>query len=184
MLDPDLVSNAVVQALQSIPVFNSIMTTDAETTNSNIYSFYYQYGQEQSLARAIFQMKSPSCLVAYKDYLGGNFNQMTLWKHRLEICIRPPNAAVPVPSIDPTNTLLTGMSTPHLSWLMMNSPIVAPTPFDNPGPIPSSYTANIRQVRLLSGLLLMDTPTLTHRQDESLSDFFMWSVIIPEIGDE
>jgi hypothetical protein len=185
MLDPDLVSAAFAAGFQGIPALTAVMGTNPPAGgdptrppgSSNIYSHIYSYGQEDSLARAIFQMTSPSILIAYKDYLGGNFSQETLWKHRLEVYIRPPNAAP-----DPTTGLLSGPSTPHIAWLAFNSPVNGQFPVDGSGP-PGSW-ANIRQLRLMRALLPMDVPTLTHRQDESLSDFFVWSVTIPEIGDE
>jgi len=60
----------------------------------------------------------------------------------------------------------------HLWWLMMNSPVLS-------GP------TNFRNTAFLNGsLMLVDTPTLTHRIDELAQDFFVGSLVFPENGDD
>lgn len=152
-------------AFRSIPLLVSEMADDP----LNIYGHSYQYGAETSLALAINAQRSPSILVAYLDLLGGNFDGMTVWKHRLTAYIRPKNAA--------TGTV-GGMgggrasSPQHLFWLMMNKPVLG-------------GSQNFRYTELMSGLLLCDAmPSLTHQQDEQGADLFSCNLVIPEIGDE
>lgn len=157
MLDPDVVLSAIVSAFQSIPALVTEMAGNA----ANISGHDFSYGEENSLIRTVYSMQSPSILIAYLDLLGGNFDGSTIWKHRLEAYIRPKNAA------SGTNNASPG----HLWWLMMNRPIL-------------STTQNIRQTSLLSGaLMLMDTPTLVHKQDEIGMDFFVGTMVFPEYGD-
>lgn len=164
MLDPDLVLSNLLTTFRSIPALVSEMADDS----SNIFGHYYLAGEENSLVRVLSQMTSPSICVAYLDLLGGNFDGSTIWKHRLEVYIRPKNSAmggVGSPSGPRAS------SPPHLWWLMMNSPVLG-------------GTLNIRQVSLMSGSLMpMETPTLVHRQDEQGLDFFVGSMVIPEYGD-
>lgn len=157
MLDPDLVLSSIVSAFQSIPS----LVTEMGGSSSNISGHTFSYGEENSLVRSIFAMTSPSILIAYLDLLGGNFDGQTIWKHRLEAYIRPKNDA----------SGSEGSSPPHIWWMMMNLSILG-------------TTRNIRQTSLLSGsLMLMDTPTLTHRQDETGMDFFVGTLVFPEYGD-
>lgn len=173
MLDPDIVLSAVISAYRAIPALvNELGGPD------RINGHYYSFGVESSLALAIARMSSSSILIAYLDLLGGNFSGATNWKHRLEVYIRPKNAAsgAVVPSLTSGGPSTVPASTPHLAWLMLNKPIVG---------IADLSPGNIRQVSLLSGrLTLMDTPTITHRQDENLADFFSILTVFPEIGDD
>ncbi len=138
----------------------------------NIYGHTYAYGAERSLALAISQQTSPSILVAYLDYLGGQWNGMTVWKHRLEAYIRPKNAAVGEVSA----TGLPAASPQHLYWLMMNKPVLG-------------GAQNFRYVELMpglaaGGLMMADAmPTLTHATDEQGADFFICRLVLPEWGD-
>lgn len=162
MLDPDLVLEAVVSAFRSIPELVQEMADD----QANIVGHAYSYGVENSLARAVFGMRSPSILVAYLDILGGNFSGMSVWKHRLECYIRPKNAAMGnvaggAPAASP----------PHLWWLMINKPI-------------NGGVQNIRYVDVLPGLWITDNlPPLTHQTDEQLADFFVGHLTFTETGD-
>jgi hypothetical protein len=161
MLDPDLVLSTLVTSFQSIPA----LVTELGGADK-ITGHFYLSGAENSLERAIYSMPNPSILVAYLDLLGGNFNGMTIWKHRIEAYIRPRNAATAA-AIETS-----AASGPHLAWLMMHSAIP-------PG------TQNIRQLALLAGSLqLMDTPTLTHKIDENRTDLFCWAMVFPEHGDD
>src|SRR5262252_263697 len=155
MLDPDVVLDAVVSTLRSIPTLVSELGGTDRITGHK-----YLYGPENSLMRAIFAMRSPSILVAYTDLRGGNWSGTVMWKHRLEINIRPGNA----------NTNY--QSYLHLCWLVVNGLI-------------SGTNQNIRQVALLNGdLFLVETPSLAHKTDENFADFFTWSFVFPEHGDQ
>lgn len=165
MLDPDVVLATIVSAFQSIPA----LVSEMGGSSSAISGHYYQYGAENSLATAIGTMQSPSILIAYQDLLGGNFDGMTIWKHRLEAYIRPKNRAMGKVGVG-AGTL--PASPPHLWYLMMHSPVLG-------------GTQNIRSTTLLSGSLQnMDTPTLMHKQDENGADFFVGSMVWPEAGDD
>jgi hypothetical protein len=165
MLDPDVVLNSVLASLQSIPELVAELGGPAIPATDSITGHYFFSGQENALSRALAQMRSPSLMVAYLDYVGGNFNAMTVFKHRLNMFIRPRNKAA-----------LNGggaASAQHLWWMAMNLPVSAPI-----------VAANIRYVNLANGNLdLMDLPTLQHRPDESNQDFFVSTLVFPEIGD-
>jgi hypothetical protein len=159
MIDPDLVVSTLVSSFQSIP---AVVTALGST--SLVVGHEYLYGVDNSLIRAINEMPGPSVLIVYLDLIGGQFSGMQVWKHRLEVYIRPKNAATgPAP----------GSSPPHLWWLMMNSVV----PF-------LGGTQNIRYARLLPNLFPVDAmPHLTHRQDENGADLFCGSIVIGEQGD-
>lgn len=155
MLDPDLVLAAVVTATQSIPELVTSLGGDPAV----IVGHQYAYGVESSLSLALFQMRSPSILIAYLDLIGGNFSGQAMWKHRLEYYIQPMNG---------------GDSPPHLWWLIMNKAATALPP----GTLP------IRKTSLLSGaLMLEDLPTLRHHQAEDGRDFFCGTCVFTEYGD-
>ncbi len=165
MLDPDLVLTAVVSAFRSIPLLVAEMADDP----LNIYGHTYAYGAERSLAFAINAQTSPSILVAYLDYLGGNWNGMVVWKHRLVAYIRPKNAAIG--AVSGTNGA-PAASPQHLYWLMMNKPVLG-------------GQQNFRYTELMPGLMLTDAmPSLTHQVDEQGADFFQCQMVIPELGDQ
>src|SRR5215472_9035448 len=117
MLDPDLVLSSVVASLQSIPDLAAELGAPTIPATESITGHFFYSGQENSLIRALSQMKSPSILVAYLDYIGGNFDATTVWKHRLNLYIRPRNYAVS------NRSAASGM---HLWWMAMNLPISVP----------------------------------------------------------
>jgi hypothetical protein len=164
MLDPDIVLNSVVASLRSIPeLVTELGGPEIPATDSITGHFYYS-GEENSLLRALGQMRSPSIVVAYLDYIGGNkFDGMTAWKHRLNMFIRPRNKASNGGSA----------SAPHLWWMAMNLPISVP-----------EVASNIRYIELVNyNLQLMDQPTLLHQTDELGQDFFYSTLVFPEKGD-
>ena len=173
MLDPDLVSGALVQAVQSIPVVSTYFGGPAA-----IFAHNFLYGVENAIGKSLYEMPSPSCLISYIKFLGGNFNGMTVWKHMLELYVRPLNSASPGPDGGPPPC-----STQHLLWLILNSPLGIVFPTDAPDGAPPAGLLNIRQVRLLADLLPMDTPNFAPRQDDTLTDFFCAAITIPEYGD-
>ena len=163
MLDPDVVLNSVVASLQSIPQLLAELGSPPVDPADAIRGHYFYAGEENSLARTLGQMNMPSMLVAYLDYLGGNFDGMTVWKHRLNMYLRPRNRAAQNGSA----------SAQHLWWMGMNLPIAVPIP-----------AANIRYVELANeNLQLMDTPTLKYISDELGQDFFVSTMVFPEKGD-
>ena len=161
MLDPDLVLDAVLAAFRSIDQLIAALDGDP----ANVVGHTYLYGVEDSLSRSLYAMRSPSVLVVYLDLLGGNFDGATIWKHRFEVYIRPANAApfADIPALVP--------SPMHLWWLMMHEPVLG-------------TARNIRQTAVLPELMLPDTPTLVHHQDENLADLFVGSLVFPELGDD
>jgi hypothetical protein len=163
MLDPDLVLNSVLASLQSIPQLATELGAPTIPATESITGHFFYSGEENSLIRALSQMRSPSLMVAYLDYLGGNFDGMTVWKHRLNMYIRPRNKASNSGSA----------SAQHLWWMAMNLPISVP-----------ETASNIRYIELVnSNLQLMDQPPLLYRPDELGQDFFVSTMVFPEKGD-
>jgi len=157
MLDPEVLAQAIVDTLRTIPDLIDAMAGDPN--NISVHRFYP--GTGASLAQAVAQMHAPSILVSWKGTLGGNFSGMHIWKHPFDIYVRTANVA--------------GSQTPsgpgHVWWLMMNKPV-------------NNGTLNIRQIPIVDGADIMDIPSISHRQDEELTDFFCGIVTIPEIGDQ
>lgn len=164
MLDPDLVLAALLAASRA----NADFTT-ALGGSANVTSHQFSFGIENSLARAIYSLSSGSVLIAALDLIGGNWDGMTLFKHRFEIYFRPLSMAA-------TNLPVVGIPcTPqHLWWLLMNKPIAGY----------EDGAKNIRTIRLLPDLAPVDAmPSLVHRADEDGADIFVGQVVIPELGD-
>ncbi len=157
MLDPEVLSAAIVTTLRTIPDLVTAMAGDP----NNISAHQFYPGTERSLASVVANMNAPSILVVWKGTLGGNFDGMHVWKHPFEIYIRTGNAA----------ELETPAGPGHVWWLMMNKPV-------------NNWTLNIRQIQIMNGVDIMDLPSISHRQDEELTDYFCASVTIPEIGDQ
>jgi hypothetical protein len=163
MLDPDVVLSSVLASLQSIPELAAELGAPAIPATQSITGHFFYSGEENSLIRALSQMRSPSILVAYLDYIGGNIDGMTVWKHRLNLYIRPRNKASNGGSA----------SAQHLWWLAMNYPISVP-----------ERAPNIRYIELANyNLQLMDQPPLLHQTDEMGQDFFISTMVFPEKGD-
>lgn len=163
MLDPDVVLNAVVASLRSIPQLASELGFPNVPIEQSIIGHFFYSGEENALIRALSQMKSPSILVAYLDYIGGNFDGSTVWKHRLNLYLRPRNHAS-------NGDAASGM---HLWWMSMNLPIQVP-----------EVAPNIRHVELCDhSLQLMDTPSLLRQTDELGQDFFISTMVFNEKGD-
>lgn len=161
MLDPEVVTDAAVAAIQSIPEVVTAMNGDA----ARIVGFKYLYGVDFTLAEAVGKLKPPAILVAWAGTQGGNFDGMTIFKHRLDVYFRSANmASVAFPAV-PTG--------PGYLWSLICNKAVNGT------------SLNIRQVQLISGALdLMETPSVSHRQDEELMDYFCGTFVFPEIGDQ
>lgn len=162
MLDPDVVLNSVVAALQSIPELATELGAPAVPVTESIRGHHFYSGQEDSLMHALAEMRSPSMLVAYLDYIMGNFDGMTLWKHRLQLCIRSRNKASNGGSA----------SAQHLWWMAMNLPISVP-----------EIAPNIRNVDLAGGSLWLFETNLKHQIDELAQDFFISTLVFNEMGD-
>ena len=161
MLNPDPVIDTIVQTLQSIPDVVALMGGNPQ----QIAAHHDFYGEDYRLAEALFKMRPPAVLVAYDGSLGGNFDGATVFKHRFLLYMRLANQADQPQPI--------GYGT---MWRTIISA----------GPVPAwdgTSGPNIRSVQLHEGLDLMDTPSIMRRQDEELMDFFVGSLVFPEIGD-
>jgi hypothetical protein len=163
MLDPDLVLASVITSLQSI---NDVVREVGGDVN-NIYAHQYLYGVDNSLTRAIEQQPAGTVMVAYLDLLEGSISGYGRWKHRLEIFIRPNNAA------EGGNVAQTHSSPLHIAWMLMNNPLT----------VPSAFNQNFRTASLLPELLPCDTPTIQGQTDSQEQDYFKILVSIPEQGD-
>jgi hypothetical protein len=163
MLNPDVVLSSVLASLQSIPQLASELGAPDIPATESITGHYFYSGEDDSLIRALGKMRSPSILVAYLDYIGGNFDGMTVWKHRLNMYFRPRNRASNGGSV----------SVQTLWWMAMNLPIAVP-----------QIAPNIRYIELVDyNLQLMDQPPLMHQTDELGQDFFYSTLVFPEKGD-
>jgi len=160
MLQPSVVTAAVVSAWQSIPALIAQMNGNP----ANISAHDYSWGSENSLSKAIGQMPAPSILLAYLKIQGGDYDGESVWKHHLQVAIKSGNAADP-------NSSTPFMSTFDVWWLMMNGGV-----FGTP--------QSIRTYALLGGNLapMIDLPSLIAHQDD-MGDFCVGTLIWPEYGD-
>lgn len=157
MLDLDAATDAIVAALAAIPELAAAITAQGQV---QIKGFHYLQGEEQTLSEAVYSMRSPSMLVAWRGTRGGNFNGYTVWKHTWSVFYRMGNAAgAPSP-----------VSYAALWRLTCDG-------------IPTGFDQNIRYTQLYPGLDIMDTPTVAHAMDPSQIDYFEGTFVIPEIGD-
>jgi hypothetical protein len=167
MLDPDPIIDTIVGLLQAIPALTEGTPTPVIPA-ANIVGHHDYYGAELSLSKTLYEMTTPGIVIFFDGLLGGNFDGMTLWKLRFGAALRLANQA--------------GQASPigygGLWQLMMNAgPVKA---FDEIIPHDGS---NMRNVQIYDNLLLMDTPSLARRIDETQMDYFIGSMVFPEIGD-
>lgn len=162
MLDPDVALSSVVASLRSIPQLATELGAPAIPATESITGHYFHSGDENSFLRSLAQMRSPSILVAYLDYIMGNYDGMTVWKHRMNICIRSRNAA----------SNASASSAQHLWWMATNLPISVP-----------DVAPNIRYVDLAGGNLWLFETNLKYQTDELGQDFFIGTMVFNEIGD-
>jgi hypothetical protein len=162
MLDPDVVLSSVVASLQSIPQLATELGAPEIPATESITGHYFFSGEDNSYIRTLAQMKSPSILVAYLDFIMGNFDGMTVWKHRLNLCVRSRNKA--------SNG--GAASAQHLWWMAMNLPISVP-----------EVAPNIRYVDLAFGNLWLFETNLKYQTDELGQDFFIGTMVFNEMGD-
>ena len=161
MLNPDPITDTIVEVLQSLTPVVTAMAGE----KARIQAFHYEYGVDSSLMKALYELKPPAILIAWDGTQGGNFDGMTIWKHRFCAYMRLANQAQASSRI--------GYAT--LWTLMMNS-----------GPVQSwdnLQGKNVRDVQIFENLDIMDTPSVARRMDEELMDFFVGTMVFPEIGD-
>jgi hypothetical protein len=161
VLNPAPATDAIAATLAAIPEVAAAMTVQTPGGPVvRISAFHYLMGDDQPLVKAIYEMPSPSMLIAWEGTRGGNFDGSTIWKHRWGVYFRMGNAA--------------GVSDPagyeYLWWVLCNK-------------LPAGSTVNIRYMHLYDGLDIMDTPTIEHMVDEDQIDRFKATLVIPEIGD-
>ncbi len=158
MLNPKLITDAIVATLKLIPDLSAAMTVNGAI---RIDSFHYRLGSEHRLAAAVYGMGVPSMLVAWEGTQPGNFNGYSIFKHRFGVYFRMGNMA--------------GQDSPigyeDLWTMAVNS-------------LPSGSPVNIRYMSVYPGLDIMDTPGVNHELDEDLVDRFKGVFIFPEIGDQ
>jgi hypothetical protein len=157
MLTSTTVLNAVLASLQSIPQLT------AELGGSQFITAHYSYsGEENSLMRALGQMREPSMLIAYNDIMMGNFDGQTMWKHRVALYVRARNAKVNGGAL----------SAPDLLAMAVNYPITVP-----------ETAPNIRYVDLCNHNLWLFSLTEPRANDELGQDFWSLLLLFDEMGD-
>ena len=156
MLNPEPITDAIVAALQDIPLVVAEMGGDP----TRIQAFHYRPGQDLRLVERVYKMTPPEILVAFNQTLAGNFDGETIFKHRFEVYIRVGNLA----------TMPDPHSFEYLWWALTSAKM-------------NSTGQNIRYVNLVFGLEIMDTPSISHHVDEDGQDYFCAYFVFPEIGD-
>jgi len=162
MLNPRLITDAIVAALAGIEALAAAMTADDGNGNTvvRILAFHYQVGLDSQLASAVYNMPTPSLLVAWDGSGPGQADGQTLWKHRFAVYFRMGTAVGQVAPVGYED----------LWWLICNG-------------LPAGSPVNIRYMNLLDELEIMDTPGAVHMVDEEQYDRFKGMFVIPEIGD-
>lgn len=162
MFDTSLIADEVATAWLSIPALVAVM-------GDNITVHRFVYGDDFRLKEAIYKMTPPGILIAPElGPFGGNFDGMTIWKHRLHVFVRMANSAQ-TPAAPSYSAI----------WnLMLNRPVYG-------------GTLNIRVIRLPivndAGEDVVDPmdhpPAPSVQQDEDGMDFLQGSLVFPELGD-
>jgi len=161
MLNPKLITDAVVAVLCEIPELATAMTvTTGGNADLRITAFHYRAGAENRLAEAIYKMPAPSIRVAWEGTQGGDFNGYQVWKHRIAVYLRMGNMAG---NVDPVGY-------EDLWWMICNR-------------LPAGSSQNIRNINILPELDIMDTPSVAHLLDEDQIDIFRGEFVLPEMGD-
>jgi hypothetical protein len=159
MLNPAAITDALATQLALIPALAAAMTP-AGSVVARIDAFHYRLGAENTLQMAVYKMPAPSLLVAWEGTLGGNFNGATIWKHRMGVYFRMGNMA----------GVLGPVGYEDLWYQTVNG-------------VPTGSSRNIRYLNLMTGLDIMDTPSVSHAVDEDRIDYFRGEFLYPEIGD-
>ena len=163
MINPRRLSDAVAAALQSIPDLVSAMNG-----TENIQAFHYQYGQDRNLTATIADMTAPSILVVWLKAEGGTsgFDGTTLRQHYLEVIIRMDNVA----NVDDP------VAYEDIITMIHNEPVLG-------GTQSLLYTNLLQNGAGSNQVEIPDTPNMEHRIDENGTDYFIITLVIPEIGE-
>lgn len=161
MINTDLLVNAVVSTLQTIPDLVTALNGDP----TRIFPYHYIYGIDAPLETALYEVKPPCIMVAWENTLPGDFDGTTLWKHTVNVYMRTGNQALASPPITPA----------YLWWMIINLGV-------------NSTAVNIRYTQILKSgstplVDIMDTPAIEHMKDENGMDFFIGRCTFPELGD-
>ncbi len=84
MINPGTLVDAIVAKLRAIPELVAELGGEA----SRIRAYHYRYPQQASLARAIYEMESPSILVVWRGTDPGMVGRSEVWKHRFSLYLR------------------------------------------------------------------------------------------------
>ena len=168
MLNPEIIVEGVVSTIKTITPLVTLLGADpAPPLRSRISGFLFLSGVENTLATTVYELQSPGILVCWAGTVGGKsvgFSGMEIWKHKIDIYLRAGNA-----SSSPTPT-----GAGYMWWLLMTSPV-------NGGP------NNIRSSNAIAGipnLDIMETPSVSHRQDQNGLDYIIASCVFPELLDD
>jgi len=156
MLNPAILTDAIVTTLQTIPYLVAAMNGDGD----NIYAYHYFAGSEHRLAEAIAKMTAPSIMVYWEGTQGGNFSGYEIFKHRFSVVIRAANQA----------NAETPISYEGIWQLVANGHV-------------NGTSLNIRQINITPDVDPMETPSVAHMVDGEETDYFVGSFVLPEIGD-
>ncbi|HXP88826.1 MAG TPA: hypothetical protein VN841_29160 [Bryobacteraceae bacterium] len=157
MLNPAVIVDAVVAALQTIADLATAMNGDIE----RIAAFHDQYGLNVPLALAIHELKAPGVLVAWEGTQAATFNGADILRHQIGIYVRLANQAGRVPPAGYDS----------IWWTITNGGV-------------NGGAQNIRQIQIIPPTLeIMDTPSVQRHTDADGLDFLIGSFVIPEIGD-
>jgi len=156
MLNPRLITDAIVAALQTIPELVTAMAGDA----SRIVAYHYLFGADNRLDLAVNVMPAPSILVAFEATQPGNFSGSEIWRHHFQIYIRTGSAA----------NFALPLSYEDIWFYIVNGKV-------------NGTSQNIRYINLIDEVDIMLTPGIIRSVDEDRVDTFVASFVIPEIGD-
>jgi hypothetical protein len=162
MLQPTAVVNSILDSIRSISQLATELGAPTIPPTQSIVGHYFYSGAENCILRAVEQMESPSMLLAYLDRTFGNFDGMTVWKHRLTLYARARNAA--------SNG--SAMSAPDLINLALNYPISVPV-----------AAANIRYVDLLNNSMWFFSDNERSIADTLGQDLWSTTMVWNEYGD-
>lgn len=155
MVNPSLIVNALVEQIQKIPAVVTQLTGDV----TRIYAYQDSPPQKSSLSRAIYEMTSPSVMVAWMGT--SPTTGMTLWGHEVSIYVRGDDSTY-------------GNNQPTFANLV--------TAIING--IPQGSEQSMLNLEVLDYVLPMDVPTIRRiHDDEGTIDLFEIVTRFEEKGD-
>ena len=156
MLNPGTIVEAIAAALRDIPAL-----VTAQGTGASITAVHPEFASIANFQKKLHEANPGDILVRWLGTGPGSFDENRIWKHQIGIYIRP---------FDTASTDSTG------SHYLAAKLVVDGVPAHGDG-------SKLLNQQIVSGLDLMDVPTLRMVIDNEGLEYALVTFGIPEIGD-